>query len=59
MATGKKLPEWRIVVIRQKAEYVGSVHARNADEAIKVAIREFENTDPERQKRLAARPVES
>jgi hypothetical protein len=48
MATGKKLPEWRIVVIRQKAEYVGSVHARNADEAIKVAIRKFENTDPER-----------
>jgi len=48
MATGKELPEWRIVIIRKKAEYVGSVHARNADEAIKVAVRKFENTDPER-----------
>jgi hypothetical protein len=47
----------RIALIRKKAEYVGRVHARDADEAIKVAINEYEITDPERQKGLAAQRV--
>jgi hypothetical protein len=55
----KALPEGRIVVIRKKAEYVGRVHARDAEKAIEIAIKEYEITDPERQKRLAAQPVGS
>jgi hypothetical protein len=54
----KALPEWRIVLIRKKAECVGRVRARDAEEAIKVAIKEYEIIDPERQRRLAAQPVE-
>jgi len=53
----KALPEWRIVVIRKKAEYVRRAPARDAHEAIRVAIKEYEITDPERQKRLAAQPL--
>ena len=45
----KPLPEWRIVLIRKKAEYLDRVNARTADEAIKVAIKDFEITDAERQ----------
>ena len=36
MASGKKLPERQIVVVRKRAEYVGRVHARDTAEAIKV-----------------------
>ena len=35
------------MITRKKAEYVGRIHARDADEAIKVAITEYEITDPE------------
>src|SRR5262249_30842257 len=45
---------WRIVRIRAKGSYVGSVEAATADEAIRKAIEEFEITDPEQQKRLIA-----
>jgi len=38
-----------IVLIRKKAEYLGRANARTADEAIKVAIKEFEITAAERQ----------
>jgi len=38
-----------IVLIRKKAEYLGRANARTADEAIKVAIKDFEITDAERQ----------
>ena len=36
---------------------LGTVRAADADEAVKVAIREFGITDPQRQRRLAAQPM--
>ena len=52
------LPRWRIVLIRKKGDTLGTVEARTADEAIKVAIERFGIKDPNQQKRLAAHPVE-
>lgn len=43
----------RIIEIRKKGAYIGSVEAATADEAIKVAAEEFE-LPPERAKRLIA-----
>lgn len=37
----KRLPSGRITVIRKKGEYIRTVEAASADEAIKVAIKEF------------------
>jgi len=45
------------VLIRKKAEYLGRAHARTADDAFKVAIREREITDPEKQKLQASSPL--
>ena len=45
---------WRITEIRKKGHYLGSVTAASAEAAIARAIEEFEITDPQRQKRLAA-----
>jgi hypothetical protein len=53
----KPLPSWRITIIRKKGERLGTVEAATADEAIKVAIKEFGITDPERQRRLVAQRV--
>ena len=51
----KKLHTWRIVEIRKRSHYVGTIdEAATAEEAIAKAIKEFEITDPERQKRLMA-----
>jgi hypothetical protein len=41
-------------LIRKKAQYIGTVEAADAAEAIEVAIREFGVTDSERQRRLTA-----
>jgi len=50
--------EWRITLISGKRGHVyGRVSAGNADEAVKRAIKEFEITNPEHQKRLAAQRV--
>jgi hypothetical protein len=54
----KPLPNWRIIVIAKKGRYIGTARAANAEEAIKVAIKEFGIADPERQRRLAAQPME-
>jgi predicted chitinase len=45
---------WRIVRIRAKGAYVGTVVAATADEAIKKAIEEYAITDPQQQARLMA-----
>lgn len=60
MAKGakKSLREWRITLIRQKGEYIGMVDAPDAEAAIKIAIEEFGITDPQRQRRLVAQPIE-
>jgi hypothetical protein len=53
MTTGRKLATWRITIIRKKGEYLSTV------EAIKVPIREFGITDPERLRRLIAQRIEA
>ena len=40
------------------SEFIGTVAAATADKAIKIAIREFAITDPERQRRLVAQRIE-
>jgi hypothetical protein len=59
MATAKKKPTWRITLLRKKGERLGTVEAADADEAIKVAIKSFEITDPGRQRRLVAQRIAS
>jgi hypothetical protein len=56
----KYLPTtWRITLIRnQSGLRIGTVLAVTAEEAIKVAIRDYGITDPERQRRLIAQRVE-
>lgn len=53
-----KLPAWRITLIRKRGEYVGTVRAASADDAIRVAIKEFGIEDKERQRRLSAQPLD-
>jgi hypothetical protein len=51
------LSRWRISRIKgNKAEPIGTVDAADAKSAITVAIKQFQVTDKEQQKRLAARP---
>jgi len=50
---------WRIIRLKASpAVELGTVEAPDADTAIQVAIKEFEITNPEHQRRLAARRVE-
>ena len=54
----KKLATWAIVRIKgTPAAVIGYVEAEDAESAIKEAIRQFNITAPEQQKRLAARRV--
>jgi hypothetical protein len=59
MATGKKLPTWHITLIRSRSGVcIGTVEAVTAEEAIKIAIRNYGITDPEQQCRLVAQRIE-
>jgi hypothetical protein len=58
MKKAPKLRRWRIVLIRQRGQFVGTVEAADAESAIKVAIREYDITDSERQRRLIAQPMD-
>jgi hypothetical protein len=49
---------WRIIEIRKKGHHIATVAAPDADAAIKAAIRDYAITDPHRQRRLVAQPVE-
>jgi len=51
----KKTYTWRILLLRAKAESVGTVEAPDEKAAIQKAIREFHISDREQQKRLVAR----
>jgi hypothetical protein len=56
--TEKKLPRWRITLIRNHGGMrIGTVEAATAEEAIKVAIAAYGVTDPERQRRLVAQRI--
>jgi hypothetical protein len=50
--------QWRITLIRKKGARLGTVEAPDAETAIKIAIEQFGITDPERQRRLVAQPIE-
>jgi len=58
MSKAKKLRSWRITLIRQKGQRLGTVEAPDADSAIKIAIEQFGITDPQRQRRLVAQAIE-
>jgi len=54
-----KLHRWRISRIRgTPAEFIGYVEAENEKQAIKQAIKQFQISDPEKQKRLVAQRVD-
>ena len=56
MAVKRKTLRWRITRIRGNcAEPLGVVTAADEKSAIKIAIKEYQISDPEKQKRLAAR----
>ena len=47
---------WRVDIIRRRAEHLGTVEAANAQEAIKIAAKEFD-IPPERQNRIAVQKM--
>jgi hypothetical protein len=53
-ATAAKLRNWRVSILRNRAEYLGTVEAANAQAAEALAAETFK-LDGERRKRLAVR----
>ena len=54
-----KLHRWRISRIRGvPVEFIGYVEAENEKQAIKQAIKQFQISDPKKQRRLVAHRVE-
>ena len=47
---------WRVDIIRKRAEHLGTVEAANAEEAIKIAAKEFD-IPPEQQNRITVEKV--
>jgi hypothetical protein len=55
----QKLYRWRITRLRgSPAALIGNVEAPDADQAIRIAIREFGITNPKHQKRLVEQRAE-
>jgi hypothetical protein len=54
----KPLRRWRVIEIRKKGHVITTTAAADGDAAIKFAIEEYGITDPHRQRRLVAQPVE-
>jgi hypothetical protein len=46
-----------MTLVRAKGQHLGLVEAPEAETAIKVAIKKFEISDPERQRRLTAQRI--
>ena len=56
VSSKRTLPRWRIIRLKATpAVELGTVEASDADKAIELAIKEFEITNPQHQRRLAAR----
>ena len=51
----KQTPRWEILLIRERGQFLGYVDAPDEQAAIAEAIKQFEITNPEQQKRLVAR----
>ena len=47
--------QWEVIRLRARGEYLGKVCAPDEEAAIKAAIKAFEITNPEHQKRLLVR----
>jgi NAD(P)-dependent dehydrogenase (short-subunit alcohol dehydrogenase family) len=47
-------PKWQIVAIRKRGQVLGIEQAKDADAAIKVWVEQYDVTDPEELRRLAA-----
>jgi hypothetical protein len=47
---------WRVDIVRKRAEHLGTVEAANAQEAKKIAAREFD-IPPERQNRITVEKI--
>jgi len=54
----KPMRSWRIIEIRKKGQAIATVAAADAEAAIRKAIDDYGITDPHRQRRLVAQPVE-
>jgi hypothetical protein len=53
----KPLPRWRVTRIKGSSAYeYGTVEAPSADAAVRKIVQEYQNTDPQLLKRMAARP---
>ena len=50
------MPRWSVDIIRKRAEHLGTVEAANANEAIKIAAKEFD-IPPEQQNRIVVEKV--
>jgi hypothetical protein len=50
------MARWRVDIIRKRAEHFGTVEAANAQEAKKIAAREFD-IPPERQNRITVEKI--
>jgi hypothetical protein len=48
---------WRVLEFAKKARYLTTVVAPDAETAIKLAIEEYNITDPHRRRRLVAQPI--
>ena len=51
-----EVAEWQISKIGKVGRYIGTVHAADADEAIRRAIEKYD-IEPEKQSRIAARQI--
>jgi predicted chitinase len=54
----KPLRSWRIIEIAKKGRHIATLSAPDADAAIRKAIEDYGITDPHRQRRLVAQPME-
>jgi len=54
----KALRRWRVIEIAKKGRHIVTLAAPDADAAIRRAIEDYGITEPHRQKRLVAQPVE-
>jgi hypothetical protein len=50
--TAAKLRSWRVIIMRSKGEYLGSVEAPDRERAEAVAIKQFELDDDQRRRLL-------
>jgi hypothetical protein len=58
MKKPKPQPRWRVTLVRKKGQPIGTVAAATAQEAVKVAIAQYNITEPEQQRRLIAQPID-